>query len=96
MALYHRSAFGLPSISLPVLSGLTLSEHAKARALERGVPLSNLMSFDPSICPVYQIETVAAQGGGETVHKVNYRKRLDALHDYNVCLNPTDRTVISC
>ncbi len=96
MPLYHRQVHGLPALSLPRLTGLKLSDHAIARAAERGVPLSVLGSFDPTTYPVFQVETLPTVDGGEVVVKVNYRKRLDANLDYCACIGLAERKVISC
>lgn len=96
MPLYHRQVHGLPVVQLPRLTDLKLSDHAIARAAERGVPLSVLGAFDPTTYPVFQVETLPTADGRERIVKLNYRKRLNAVLDYCACVGLVERVVISC
>lgn len=88
---YHRSAYGLPPITLPRLADLKLTGHSIDRAIERHVPLAILTAFDPVTYPVFQVEVTPS---GEVV-TFNYRKRMDAQRDYCAVIAPADRCVVS-
>ena len=87
---YHRQAYGLPSVKLPTLSNLSLTEHVRQRAAERGIPPSLLSAFDPTTYPVFQVEME-----GEKLIRLNYRKRMNSHQDYCAVVNPSEMRVIS-
>ena len=96
MPLYHKQVHGLPILHLSRLTSLELTLHAVERAIQRGAKIDVLSVFDPVTCPVFQIETCPNISGGQSIIKLNYRKRLDSQLDYCVCLNPIERRVLSC
>lgn len=91
MPVYNRNAHGLPSLGLPRLTDLKLTEHVRVRALERGVPLDLLRSFDPVTYPIFQVETDDLG----TLLKINYRKRMTSKLDYCAVISPSLSLVIS-
>lgn len=89
--LYHKQAFGFPAgLVFPHLTDLILCPHVKQRATERHIPLALLTSFDPTTCPVFQVDMEDGQ-----MVRFNYRRRMDNDHDYNAVIDPHKRMVVS-
>jgi hypothetical protein len=88
--LFHRQAFGLPKFTLPVLTGLVLSSHAKEQIVNRNISFSpQSFSFDSKCWNIFELELDENQ----LVTKIVGRRRYNNWFDMAIAIGVSNKLI---